>query len=64
MEKFKLDKGDRKMSTFVFQLINTLILVVFIFGIPLFMFVVLKSLKRIEKRLESLETNFVSKEEQ
>ncbi|MDW7663162.1 MAG: hypothetical protein SCL54_17305 [Bacillota bacterium] len=52
------------MSTFVFQIINMLILVVFIFGIPLFMFIVLKSLKRIEKRLEGLETNFGSKEEQ
>lgn len=51
------------MSTFVFQLINTLILVVFIFGIPLFMFVVLKSLKRIEKRLEGIETNIGIKKE-
>ena len=51
------------MSTFVFQMINTFIIFAFIIGIPLFMFIVLKSLKRIEDRLENLETNFGSKEE-
>ena len=52
------------MSTFVFQMIHTFIIFAFIIGIPLFMFIVLKSLKRIEDRLENLETNFGSKEEQ
>jgi len=37
---------------------------VFILGIPLFMFIVLKSLKRIEKRLESLENTHEIKKEQ
>ena len=44
------------MFTFIFQMVNLFIVLGLILAIPLFMYVVLKTLKRIDQRLERLES--------